>query len=227
MKKFILALFVALSFAMTVPVALPGKQITTVEAAAKVSLKSQNGKYYCYVNGKKIKSQWKTIKGKQYYFKKDGSAATLSTKINGKYYVFNKKGQLQVAKKYDRQIIKIGKVNYRVNKKGIAVKGWATNKNLYFGNNGKAYTGIRVINEKFYAFDKYGYKQKAKTKELQKAAKYEKDFTALKKLIGKPVSASYFAGCYGPGKDGYLEYKNFVVYTYKHTDGKEIFMGAE
>lgn len=38
--------------------------------------------------------KWKTIKGKLYYFKKNGAVAIGSYKIDGKDYVFSRKGQL-------------------------------------------------------------------------------------------------------------------------------------
>jgi hypothetical protein len=99
--------------------------------------------------------------------------------------------------------------------------------------NGKALSGIQVIDEEFYEFDSNGKYNATKTKKLQSAAKYEKSMTNLYKLIGKPKKSQYEPGCYGAGdgKDGILTYKNFTVYTFKYTSGKnkgkEIFMGAE
>ena len=226
MKKGILAVVVALCLALTVPMVMPTQYVTQVEAASE-KIKSKGGKYYCYVNGKKVKKQWKTIKGKQYYFQKDGSAATLSCKVGGKYYVFNKKGQLLTSGSATKKVVKIGKVRYQVNKKGIAVKGWSKDKKYYFDKTGKCYTGTRAINEKFYVFATSGMKDEVKTKALQKVAKYEKDFAPVKAIIGEPITSEYMKGCYGDGMDGMLEYKNFTVYTYKDTEGNEIFMGVE
>lgn len=96
----------------------------------------------------------------------------------------------------------------------------------YFASNGKVTKGIDVIKGKFYRFTSSGKYDAATTKKLQAAAKYEKNFATLKKLIGKPKKSVYMSGCYGPGKDGILTYSQFKVYTYKYR-GKEIFMGAE
>ena len=227
MKKGLLVWVIALCLALTVPMVMPTQYIAKVEAASSGKLKSKNGKYFYYVKGKKIKKQWKTIKGKQYYFQNDGSAATLSKKIGSKYYVFNKKGQLQTSGKATKKVVKIGNVRYQVNKKGIAVKGWSKDKNYYFDKTGKCYTGIRAINEKFYVFKSTGAKDVEKTKALQKVAKYEKDFGPVKEIIGEPLTSEYMKGCYGDGMDGILEYKNFTVYTYRDTEGNEIFMGVE
>lgn len=41
---------------------------TTTTAKKKTGLYKEAGRYYYYVNGKKIKTQWKTINGKRYYF---------------------------------------------------------------------------------------------------------------------------------------------------------------
>ncbi len=95
-----------------------------VEAAAvKEGLKKSKGKYYYYVNGKKIKNCWKSVKvtvaGKKttcrYYFGRNGAAATGKNTIGGKAYYFNSKGQLQVS----RLGIKIGKKYYESDENGV------------------------------------------------------------------------------------------------------------
>ena len=188
-------------------------------------LKKENGVYHCYENGTLVKKAWRTIEQKKYYFKADGAAATLSYKIGSKYYVFDKNGQLfQPAKK---KVVTIGKVKYQVNPQGTAAKGWAKDKKYYFDKTGKRLAGTQVISGKFYAFSSTGVYSKSKTKKLQKAAKYEKDISALKKLIGNPQKKKYYSSCYGDGKDGVWTYKNFKVYTFKPKRGKEIYMGVE
>lgn len=95
-----------------------------VEAASvKKGLKKSNGKYYYYVNGKKVKNTWKSVKvtvnGKKttckYYFGKNGAAVTGKKTIGGKAYYFNSKGQLQTSKLG----LKIGKKYYESNKNGV------------------------------------------------------------------------------------------------------------
>lgn len=162
----------------------------------------KEGSYYrYYTDGKLLKNSWKNIGKKRYYFKANGNAATGSYKIKSVYYVFNAKGQLLKSTK--ARIVKVGKSQYYVDK------------------NGKAIKGIDVIGDKLYSFKTNGLYDQAKTKKLRAAAKYEKNFSGLKKLIGKPKKAKYYSSCYGPGRDGVLTYARFVVYTYRY-NGKEI-----
>jgi glucan-binding YG repeat protein len=172
-----------------------------------------------------VKKEWQTVDGKKYYFKSDGSAATLSTKISGKYYIFSKKGVLYSPK--STSVVTIGKVKYQVKSNGIAASGWSKDKTYYFDKTGKRITGIQVIKGKFYSFASSGKINSSKTKKLQKAAKYEKNIATLRKLLGKPSKVRYYSSCYGDGKDGVWKYKNFTVYTFKPRKGKEIFMGVE
>ncbi len=198
-------------------------------------LVKEDGHYHYYQDGKLVTSKWVTIDGKQYYFKKNGNAAVLSSKIEGKkgkkdkYYVFNNKGQLLSPS--SKKVITVdtgkGKKKYYVNPNGTAASGWANNKTYYFYETGEAATGIIVLKEKFYSFNPNGKYMKAKTKKIRKAAKYEKPFAKLKKLIGAPKKSKYRSSCYGKGKDGELTYDNFTVYTFRPDKGKEIFMGAE
>ena len=77
-------------------------------ATAKSGLKKENGKYYYYVKGRKLKNKWKVLKrsGKyyRYYFGKDGAAYAGKkgydgnihkvAKIDGSYYGFDRLGQI-------------------------------------------------------------------------------------------------------------------------------------
>lgn len=219
---------------MIVPSIPATGNLVTVQAAQKNGLVKEKGNYRCYRNGKLQKKAWKTIKGKKYYFQKNGNAAVGSCKIGGKYYIFNAKGQLVTpSKKVKTKVVTVKGVKYQAKAKGLAAKGWSKDKKYYFGKDGRMFTGIRVIGEKFYSFGNTGKYNETKTKQLRKAAKYEKDMTDLYKLIGQPKKSQYLDGCYKPdwdpkqGKDGILTYKNFTVYTYKGTTGKEIYMGVE
>lgn len=235
-KRRLIGMFCLFLAAVTVvPNILPAGNVTVVKAAKKSTkskkkngLVREKGNYRYYKNGKLQKKVWKTIKRKKYYFKKDGNAAAGSCKIGGKYYIFNEKGQLVVpTKKAKTKIVAVKGVKYQAKAKGLAAKGWSKDKTYYFSANGRMLTGIQVIGEKFYSFGKNGKYDKDKTKKLRKASVYEKDMADLYRLIGKPKKSAYYDGCYGPGKDGILTYKNFTVYTHKAPDGKEIYMGAE
>lgn len=140
------------------------------------------------------------------YYRRDGELLKSQWLIVGKdRYYFGKTGKVQ-----KKKWLTIGKGRY------------------YFTKSGKVQRGTAVVKGKLYSFhSKTGKLNKAKTKKIQAAAKYRKNFATLKKLIGKPKKSRYYSGsCYGPGKDGVLKYTGFTVYTYKY-GGKEIFMGVE
>ncbi len=87
-----MALALALSLTAGVPVMQAAQM--PVEAAAKAAkngLRQENGKYYYYKKGTKVKKTWKTIGKKEYYFQNDGSAAVGWTKIGKKAYYFTAK----------------------------------------------------------------------------------------------------------------------------------------
>lgn len=218
-----------------------------VSADNQTQLVKQEAGYVCYENGGQLVNTWKDIEGVgRYYFKADGYAATLSTEIDGVYYVFDEAGKL-ILPGDDQIIVTIGKDKYRVDANGQAkqgwykkkyyfdetgkmVKGWMPGKKYYFDEkNGQVYKGIRIIGnrEKLYAFRNNGKYDAAKTKKLRKAAKYKKDFTELRKLLGKPIKTKYFKSCMGPGQDGILKYRYIKVSTYKSPEGKEIYLGVD
>lgn len=117
---------------------------------------------------------------------------------------------------------------YGTDEDGNPLSGWSKDKKYYFYKDGEVATGIVVIKEKFYSFTASGKYNDAKTKKIRGAAKYEKPFAPLRKLIGKPKKAKYYKrSCYGKGKDGILTYDGFTVYTFKPDKGAEIFMGVE
>lgn len=232
-KKIVPAILCALALSVSLagPCSLiPGSghiAPATVQAAAKKNgLKKEKGYYRYYTNGKKLKSCWKVIKGKKYYFKKNGNAAVLSCKIGGTYYVFNEKGQLMQPSL--KKIVKIKNKKYYVDSKGRAVKGWSKNKKNYFYETGEMVTGIDAFKEKFYCFSASGTYDKAKTDKLRRAARYTKPLAPVLEIIGKPLKVSYSdSSCFGDGQDGELKYKNFTVFTFKPREGEEIFMGVE
>ena len=200
------------------------------EEEEKDGLVEEDGYYRYYEDGKLVKSSWRTVDGKKYYFKKNGNAATLSYQISGKYYIFDRNGQL--FQPSSKKIVKVetdtGEYKkFRVNTDGTAASGWADGKTYYFYENGEMATGIIVVKGTFYAFKTSGKQNTAKTKKLKAAAKYKKPIADLKKLIGKPLKTKYYSSCYGDGKDGVWSYATFKVYTYKPKKGAEIYMGAE
>lgn len=111
----------------------------------------------------------------------------------------------------------------------LVTESWITvdGARYYFKKSGSAAAGITVLKGKFYHFNANGKYNVRKTKKLRKAAIYKNPFSALKRIIGKPKKAKYFASCFGKGKDGILKYSGFTVYTFKPSSGKEIFMGVD
>lgn len=193
-------------------------------------LVEEDGNYRYYENGQMVTDSWITTEDGTYYFDEDGLACVLSCKINGDYYIFDEEGRL--IQPTETKIVKLkakdGQTRkYCVDTEGMACSGWSEDKKYYFDKTGAAVTGITVIKEKFYCFYASGAYNKNKTQKIRKTAKYEKPFADLKKYIGKPQKAKYYASCYGKGKDGILTYDAFTVYTFKPDRGAEIFMGAE
>jgi len=190
----------------------------------------EDGRYRYYENDKPVTDSWITTEEGTFYFDEDGMASVCSCRIGGTYYVFDEEGRL--LQPSGAKIVKIeaddGTLRrFYVDEDGKAVSGWSDDKKYYFDKTGEMVTGIVVLKEKFYCFQAGGKYNKAKTQKIRKTAKYEKPFSNLKKYIGSPKKARYYASCYGKGRDGILTYENFIVYTFKPDSGIEIFMGAE
>ncbi len=116
MKRQLKCKGMALALALSLTAGVPVMQATQipVEAAAKAAkngLKQENGKYYYYKKGAKVKNTWITIGKKEYYFKSDASAAIGWTKIGKKAYYFTAKAVKVKNKKVD---------GVKLNKKGEA-----------------------------------------------------------------------------------------------------------
>lgn len=195
---------------MMVQVAVPESvtAVQTVQAATtskvKNGLKKENGQYYYYVKGKKVKNTWKTVTVKnsktgkktsyRYYFSSTGKAYKGGSiwgesylavkKIGGKYYGFNKSAQMV---------------------KGVCYSAY-----------GSAKKGFYVFNTKTGVYDS------RKTASLRKGFIRGKSSSTLRKLLGKPLRTKKVSGCYGNGQEYMLEYSKLWVNTYKDKKGKEI-----
>ena len=125
----------------------------------------QDGKgwWYRYADGSYPKSCWKTIKGKDYYFKADGYMASdeyiksVEYSTNGKLYYVDKEGAWDVKiYKWEQDskgwwIACLKSSNYMKNS-------WAKvdNKWYYFNSKGYMVTGTKTIDGKIYSFRKDG-----------------------------------------------------------------------
>ena len=93
---------------------------------------------------------WVTSNGKKYYYA-NGEKVTGWRKISGKYYYFSETdGQL-----YKSRLVVSDGTAYYVDKKGVRVKDKLVTrkkKTYYLGTDGKALTGVRKINGKYYYF---------------------------------------------------------------------------
>lgn len=180
-------------------------QPVSVQAATvKSGLKKENGKYYYYVNGKKVTNTWKTVKTEKngqtvsyrYYFGKDGAAYAGKTEYGVK----------------EPSIRKIQDVLYGFDVYGRMIKGTCFAKSRFY-----------VFNSKTGKYDE------TKTIKLRKASAYEKDSTDLRKLLlayaGKPKKEVKTDSCYGDGKDITAYYDRFMVGYFKASSGKEIVLG--
>lgn len=156
-KRFFLALFSSALMAVSVPSSVlaeaeepvgiyatlgaeaenEGTEADKPQTVVKNGLKKEGGKYYYYVNGKKVKRTWKTVNGKRYYFTSKYFAATGCFKVSGKLYVFQTNGQLIRPSK--PSVVSVGSASYYVDKNGVAATGWLKigSKLAYAGTGGK------------------------------------------------------------------------------------------
>lgn len=121
---------------------------TTAAVKKKTGLYKEGGLYYYYAGGKKIKSQWKTVNGKRYYFGSKYHAVRYHNRINGKFYVFDTSGRLLTGK--TSRIVKVGNYSYYVNKYGNpATSSWLYlgDKNLYYADYWAVFTRAVLMRE--------------------------------------------------------------------------------
>ena len=157
-------------------------------------------------------------------------------------------------------IIKKGSKTYYY-KDGVMQKNcWSTDKKQYFGKNGVAYAApkesgykknlVKKICNKYYGFDRNGYKVKKgvyadlkgtpyyfnkngvrvakKSSQLKKASKYMENGVKLRKLLGKPSKTRSYSSCMnGVSKDMKLTYANIYVSLGKKISGGEIIYGIQ
>lgn len=201
MKKWkkILALVLCLMF-IQAPIVNIIQPVTVEAAAVKKGLKKEGGKYYFYDKGKRVKNTWKTVK-----VKKNG-------KIVSYRYYFGKNGAAYAGRLvYGLRTPAVKKIN---------------GKYYGFGISGRMIKGTYVINDKFFVFNsKTGVGDAARSKQLRKASAYQKDASALRKMLGKPKKTQVMDSCYGDGKDVLLTYPTFCVSLFRNTSGKEIVLG--
>ena len=138
---------------------------------------------------------------------------------------------------------------------------WNPQKTRYFGKNGAAYAApksdickknvvIKRIGNKYYGFDRNGYKVKKgvyadtkdklyyfdkygvrnakKSSQLNKACVRRGDAAALRKLLGKPSKTREYSSCLdGISRDVRLTYANIYVMLGRRTAGGEMLYGVQ
>lgn len=201
-----LLIFVLCLMLMQVPVTTVSSPENVQAATVKKGLKKERGKYYFYVNGKKVKNTWKTVKVKEkgkivsyrYYFGKN-CAAYSAVKAMGSY---------------NNVVVK-------------SIKG----KKYGFNARGRMAKGVYVngSNMRFYAFTKKGIYDPKKNSALRKASKEGADARTLRNLLGKPLKEQITDSCYTDPRvvnDVILTYPNMTVTLGRYADGREIVYGA-
>ena len=203
MKKWkrILALLFCLCFAQALPVFLSAPLM--VQAAEKSGLQKENGKYYYYSGGKKVKNKWESTKemtaGGQtvtyrYYFGSNGAA-----------YAGKRSGDIMTP-----AVKKISRKYYG------------------FDELGRMLTGLYVKNGLFYYFDPdSGVFDKAKSAQLRSASKegekYAPLIQLLRELVGSPKKKQTgLDSCYGDGTDQVYSYDGFDVALFKDRKTEKI-----
>lgn len=199
-------------------------------AKGATGLVKKNGTCCYYVNGSKLKSSWKTIGGKRYYFQKDGTAAVGAVKIKGTWYVFDSKARLSKGTKV--HLCKVKGAVYRVKASGKAKGGYNDSKTKRYSASGQLMCGIWVVSGKFYAASRAGVYNAEKTAALRAATTVNASVGALLDLLPTPKKTTYADSCNtGPsglgGKDGIYTYAHFTLYTFRDTAGAETLVGIE
>lgn len=172
-----------------------------------------------YMNG------WKTVSGKKYYYEND-IKATGWREIGGKYYYFSPKdGHLCKS-----TVIKTDSTAYYVDKNGVRVKNKVVTKSgktYYFGPAGKALTGMRKINKKYYCFSPVSFT-------MQKNYKYVTPGGAIYYFDSKGVRVkrkfltitengkknTYYFGANGKAYKGWHTINGKKYYFYRGTGAK-------
>lgn len=121
-------------------------------------IKSSKGYQYQLSNGDLVKSRFKTISGKKYYFDASGYRVTGFKTIDGKSYYFDKNGVMKTG------WLTIEGAKYYFNARGVMAKAkWqkTNGKRYYLGKDGKMKTGWLTLNGKKYYLDAKGVMQTA------------------------------------------------------------------
>ncbi|MCC8067036.1 MAG: hypothetical protein LIO94_08045 [Clostridiales bacterium] len=195
---------ITLSFLMLLCVFVLGMSFvpgTVYHASASTQdglVKAENGKYYYYEDGKKVKDTLMTVTESDgtksiYYFNSKGAAVVNKLKtvtVNGvKYrYYFGKNGKAYT-NKWKKVTTSSGKTyRYYFGSNGRAYTDTVKTINgakYGFGSNSRMLTGVQVLSYKFYYFKASGKLDSSKTSALRKASAYGKDITALNTLLKK------------------------------------------
>ncbi|MCD7737347.1 MAG: hypothetical protein LUI07_10390 [Lachnospiraceae bacterium] len=246
MKKLATALLMLLLvFGLGMTVA-PDTVCHAAAATTKNGLKKENGKYYYYKNGTKVKNTLKSVTVSDgtkaiYYFGSNGAAIvnTLKTiKVDGVscryYFGSNGKAYKNKWKTITSSAGKSYRYYFASNGRAITDKVKTINGYKYgFDSNSRMVTGVQVFNDKFYFFNSSGKMNSTKTTKLRKASADGTDYrTTLKKLLKTygvklKKTINYGRGC-GNGIDYAFVYQGFTVsVTVKDDTGSYELTGVE
>lgn len=212
-------------------VTIAGESYQVVKSGMAMPGWSADKQRYALTNGRIVKSAWKTIDGKRYYFRGYGYKAVESLKIEGVYYVFGKSGALMRSTNKASQLVRVSGHTYRVDKKGRAVKGWSDDYTQRFDKRGMLLTGVHLINGKFYAAGNKGRYLPELTDQLRAAVKgFDADDPAASKVaayqlrmaLGTPIDEAYTESCNIKGHDGVWVYDHVMITTARPKGVKSI-----
>lgn len=192
-SKRIHTIFLAVILLVTVIFSGSGN-LVNVQAAAKTTLKTVNGRIYAYENNKKVCNKWRTVGKYRYYFgangaayqssKEDGTHSIKIKKIKEKYYAFDIKGHMVTGPR-------------------VGHTSSMSPERIYYFN---PKTGVynKTITAK--------YRAAAQPSTMKKMNSTD----AIRKLLGKPQKtwiSKTVGSCFldGNGRDGELVYEHMIV----------------
>ena len=116
--------------------------------------------YRAKADGSLYVNKWYYENGLRYYYGEDGRAYSGVYEINGKRYGFDENGQMYADTSFSVWNSEEGKyLYYRANADGsLYVNKWYEDERAryYYGEEGRAYSGVCEINGKLYCFYEYG-----------------------------------------------------------------------
>lgn len=172
-----------------------------------------------------VKKGWVTEGSKKFYYE-NNVKVTGWKKISGKYYYFNKSD----GNMYKNKLRKSGSSAYFLDKNGVRVSNTFITKNgktYYFGSNGKAYTGMQKVGNKYYYFNPKTFEKQTNYKYKDSSGNiyyFDKNGVRVQKkfysITAGKQKLTYYFGKNGKAYKGWHTIKGKKYYFYKGTGPK-------